>query len=160
MKKHAKRPNKTMNRMSAPLCLSSSRGFLGCAPVDAALFQALNGDLLRWTAIWFMRFVILCAFALAALMLAGCSHPAGSMASTTSDTTRLNQAEVVRIAVEAAAKHGYRLSDYKDPQVHYEFTRKDKTWSVFYDGKVPLPGHHFLVWVDDQTGAARMMPGE
>jgi hypothetical protein len=109
-----------------------------------------------------MRVVILCAFALAALMLAGCSHPAGSMTSATSttrsDTTRLNQAEVVRIALEVATKRGYRLSDYKDPQVHYEFTRK--TWSVFYDGKVPLPGHHFLVWVDDQTGAARVMPGE
>jgi len=72
----------------------------------------------------------------------------------------MSQAEVVRIAAGAATKYGYRLADYKDPQAHYEFTRKDRTWSVFYEGKVPMPGHHFLVWVNDRTGAARVVPGE
>jgi hypothetical protein len=98
------------------------------------------------------------------LLFAGCSHPTTSTAPTASDAkvdgARLSQAQVVRIAAEAATKHGYRLADYKDPEAHYQFTRKDKTWSVFYDGKVPTPGNHFLVVIDDQTGAARVMPGE
>jgi hypothetical protein len=98
------------------------------------------------------------------LVVAGCSHPVASTAPTPSatkpDGARLNQVEVVRIAGEAATKHGYHVADYKDPQTHYEFTRKDKTWTVFYDGKVPAAGNHFLVWVDDQTGVARVMPGE
>ena len=103
--------------------------------------------------------------ALAVLLLViGCSHPTPNTAPAESATksagARLGQAEAVRIAAEAASKNGYRLADYNAPQVHYEFTRKDKTWSVFYDGKVPMPGHHFLVWVDDQTGTARVMPGE
>jgi hypothetical protein len=79
---------------------------------------------------------------------------------TKPDGARLNQVEVVRIAREAATKHGYHVADYKDPQAHYEFTRKDKTWTVFYGGKVPAVGNHFLVWVDDQTGVAEVMPGE
>ncbi len=98
------------------------------------------------------------------LLGAGCSHPTPGTAPTASDTktdgARPSQLEVVRIAAEAATIHGYRLADYKDPQAHYEFTRKDKTWSVFYDGKVAAPGHHFLVWIDDRTATARVMPGE
>ncbi len=98
------------------------------------------------------------------LLVAGCSHPTPSTAPTASDAkadgARLSQAQVVRIAAEAATKHGYRLADYKDPEAHYQFTRKDKTWNVFYDGKVPTPGNHFLVEIDDQTGAARVMPGD
>ncbi len=72
----------------------------------------------------------------------------------------MSQTQAVGIAGKAAVKHGYRLADYKDPQAHYEFTRKDKTWSVFYDCKVPMPGHHFLVSVDDRTGEARVVPGK
>src|SRR5437773_10132051 len=96
-------------------------------------------------------------------LVAGCSHPTpptGAVPDTKPDGARLSQAQAVRIAAEAATKHGYRLTDYKDPQAHYQFTRKDMTWSVFYDGRVPMPGHHFLVWVDDRTGEARVMPGE
>ena len=102
--------------------------------------------------------------ALAILFLVvGCSHPTPPTATipdTKPDGAHLTQAQAVRIATEAATKHGYRLTDYKNPQAHYEFTRKDGTWSVFYDGRVPMPGNHFLVWVDDRTEEARVMPGE
>jgi hypothetical protein len=103
--------------------------------------------------------------ALAALVLAtGCSHRTGSNRAAASEpkgSARLNQAEVTRIAAEAAAKQGYRLAEYKSPQVRYELTHKDKIWTVFYDGKAPAPpGHDFLVVVDDQTGTAQVMHGE
>ena len=98
------------------------------------------------------------------LLVAGCSHPTANTAPTASDAkadgARLGQAQVVRIAAEAATKHGYRLADYKDPEAHYQFTHKDQTWSVFYDGKVPTPGNHFLVVIDDRTGVPLVMPGE
>ncbi len=77
-----------------------------------------------------------------------------------SDGARLSKAEAIRIAQKEAAKRGYRLSRYEAPHARYEFTRKDKSWTIFYDGKVPKPGNHFLVWVDDRTGEARVMPGE
>jgi len=96
------------------------------------------------------------------LFAVGCSHStptAATVTDTKPDGARLSQAQAVRIAAEAATKQGYHLTDYKDPQAHYEFTRKDRTWSIFYDGKVPMPGHHFLVWVDDRNGETRVMPG-
>jgi hypothetical protein len=97
------------------------------------------------------------------LLFAGCSHPTRSPSAAPNanlDGARLSQPEVLRIAGEAATKHGYRLADYKDPQAHFEFSRKDKTWTVFYDGKVPVPGNHFLVWVDDRTSEAQVMAGQ
>jgi hypothetical protein len=104
----------------------------------------------------------------ALLLLAGCTHhsasPTDSTTAAAADTklqkTRLSEAEVIRISKQAAERDGFRLSDYKEPRVHFEFTRRDQTWTVFYDGKIPAPGHHFLVWVDDQTGKPRVMRGE
>ena len=93
--------------------------------------------------------------ALTVSVLVGCSHP-----TPTPSGARLGEAEVIRIAADAATKHGYRLADYDAPRAHYEFTRKDQSWTVFYEGKVRLPGHHFLVWVDDRTRESRVMPGE
>jgi hypothetical protein len=63
------------------------------------------------------------------------------------DGARLGQREVICIAGEAAAMQGYRLTDYKNPPARCEFNRRDKTWGVFYDGRIPMPGHHSLVWV-------------
>jgi hypothetical protein len=73
--------------------------------------------------------------------------------------TRLAETNVFRIAGEAAVKAGFRLADFKDPEVHSSAAR-GATWTVFYEGKVPVPGNHFLVWVDDRTGDAQVMPGE
>jgi hypothetical protein len=52
------------------------------------------------------------------------------------------------------------LRRYKHPQAHCEITRKDKTWSVFFDGRVAMPGNHFSVSADDQTGETRFFEGE
>jgi hypothetical protein len=76
------------------------------------------------------------------------------------DSARLSQTQVISIAKQAAEAEGRRLADYKEPEAHYEFTEKDKSWSVFFDGKVPMPGNHFLVYVDDQTQKTKLMPGE
>lgn len=100
------------------------------------------------------------------VMATGCSHPGASNAVRASGAkpvaTRLSQGEVTRIAAFAATEQGYQLAEYNHPRVRFAFFGpKDKTWTVFYDGKGPAPpGHDFLVWVDDQTGAARVMRGE
>jgi hypothetical protein len=93
--------------------------------------------------------------ALTISLLVGCSHPTPTRSGSTLDET-----EVIRIAADAATKHGYRLADYDAPRAHYEFTRKDQRWTVFYEGKIRAPGHHFLVWVDDRTRGSCVMPGE
>jgi hypothetical protein len=84
----------------------------------------------------------------AILLLSGCAH-----------TPRMAQAEVVRAAGQAGEAAGYRLADYKEPEVHFEFTEKDRSWSVFYKGRAAEPGNHFLVVIDDKTAATRVAPG-
>ena len=75
--------------------------------------------------------------------------------------TRMSQAEVVRVSAGAATDAGYKLADYKEPEAHYEFVRKDGSWTVFYTMKPPTPpGGHFTVWIDDKTGKTQVMPGE
>ena len=72
---------------------------------------------------------------------------------------KLTTAEVVFIAEKAAEKEGARLSEFKKPVAHYEFTVKDRTWVVFFDGRIPMPGNHFTVYVDDRTKETRFIGG-
>jgi hypothetical protein len=74
---------------------------------------------------------------------------------------KLSQTDVIRAASRAATDSGYKLTDYKEPEAHFEFVHKDGSWTVFYVMKPPTPpGGHFTVWVDDKTGKTRVMPGE
>jgi hypothetical protein len=73
----------------------------------------------------------------------------------------MSQTDVVRAASRAAAQAGYKLTRYKEPEAHFEFVRKDGSWTVFYTMKPPTPvGGHFQVWVEDKTGKTKVMPGE
>jgi len=100
----------------------------------------------------FVLWPLLLAVALAAPLTGGCSHMRHSGA-------RLTKVEAIDIAREAAEREGRNLSEYKEPVARYEFVYKDKTWDVFFDGKVPMPGNHFSVEIDDQTGKTRLLPG-
>ena len=91
-----------------------------------------------------------------ALFLSGCAH-----------RTPMTQADVIRISDRAATKAGFRLVEFERPEVH---APKNGKWTVMYEGKIPPPGpdglvelklgHHFLVWVDERTGAPQLMLGE
>jgi len=84
------------------------------------------------------------------LLVAGCAH-----------SSRMSETDVVRAASRAAAQAGYKLAGYNEPEAHFEFVRKDGSWTVFYVMKPPTPaGGHFQVWVNDKTGKAQVMPGE
>jgi hypothetical protein len=98
-----------------------------------------------------------------ALVFAGCSHPSRPTQTAAPDTkpegARLSTGEAIQIAKQAAERQGVRLRDYKEPEAHYEFTRKDRSWFVFFDGRVAMPGNHFSVSVDDQTGETQFFGG-
>jgi hypothetical protein len=95
---------------------------------------------------------------------AGCTSSSRNVQAKVLDTrpagTRLSLAKVIRIAKQTAQLQGRNLRDYQEPEAHYEFTRKDSSWSVFFDGRIPMPGNHFLVTVDDRTGEAVLQGGE
>ena len=98
------------------------------------------------------------------LVFVGCTQPPRPASVSVSDSkpegARLSTVEAIRIAKQAAERQGADLSRYKEPVAHYELTRKDKSWSVFFDGRVAMPGNHFSVSVDDQTGKTRFFGGE
>lgn len=76
-------------------------------------------------------------------------------------STHLVQGEVIQIAKDTAKSEGYDLGKYNMTGCHYEFTRKDHTWTVFFELKPPTPpGGHFMVWVDDQTKKTTLARGE
>ena len=103
--------------------------------------------------------------AVVAMSVAGCTPrgtdvPANTPASEASGAN-LDEAEVLRIAEATATSGGYTLAKYNMTGCHYEFVRKDGTWTVFYELKPPTPpGGHFLVSINDQTKEATLEPGE
>ena len=109
----------------------------------------------------------LARFALAALLVAlalsGCAltpHKAQAPAPAAKpEGARLSTAEVIRIARQTAELHGIDLGKYKEPEAHYDHTSRDGSWFVFFDGRVPMPGNHFGVMVDDRTGEAQLHRG-
>jgi hypothetical protein len=79
-----------------------------------------------------------------------------SVASVFAGTPTLTKSEAIRLADKAAKKEGYNLREYQRPEAHYEFTRKDDTWFISYDGKPDKDGntaigHDFFVIIHDKT---------
>jgi len=83
-----------------------------------------------------------------ALFMTGCAH-----------VSHLTKSQAVLAASQAGQAAGYCLADYEDPDAHFELSDKDRTWSVFYQGRVLRPGNFFLVVVDDRTTATRVVAG-
>jgi len=80
--------------------------------------------------------------------MTGCAH-----------VPHLTKSQAVLAASQAGQAAGYSLGDYEDPDVYFELSDKDRTWSVFYQGRVLRPGNFFLVVVDDRTTATRVVAG-
>lgn len=73
----------------------------------------------------------------------------------------LTKKQVIQIAEETAKSEGYDLQKYNMAGCHYQFTRNDQTWTVYYELKPPpLPGGHFFISVDDQTKKATLAHGQ
>jgi hypothetical protein len=99
-----------------------------------------------------------CFLIIAALLLfMGCSDSAKTL-DVKPAGARLSPREVIEMAKRAGEHNGMKLDDYKKPEFSYRAT-KEKTWSVFFDGRVPMHGNHFMVVVDDQTGEAHYVGG-
>jgi hypothetical protein len=70
---------------------------------------------------------------------------------------RLTMPEVEKIVVEALQIRGTDLARYRSPSIRYD--AEAGAWWLFYNGVVPMPGNHFVVRVNDETGETSFMPG-
>ena len=81
-------------------------------------------------------------------------------ASLLAEAPKLSEAEVIRLASEAAKKNGYDLTKYEPPKASYsDSTRKSDSWWVYYQLKVRAPGGHFFVNLHDKTKETEVFPG-
>ena len=95
---------------------------------------------------------------LAALLIAaGCAHRTHTESQTEPAGARLTAAAAIRIADQAAERDGRHLGDYKSPTPRFD--AGDKSWSVFFDGRVPEVGNQFWVLINDQTGETQLRRG-
>ncbi len=72
--------------------------------------------------------------------------------------TRLRSSEAISLAMSAAMKQGWHLENFRPSSICFDASKHQ--WTVFFEGRVPLPGNHFWVWVEDSTGTTEIMPGE
>jgi hypothetical protein len=87
-------------------------------------------------------------------LASGCTH------QSKAPRTLLTKNEVIVIAKETAKSEGLDVGRYNMTGCHYEYTRKDGTWTVFFNLKPPTPpGGHFSVWVNDKTKEAKLLHG-
>ena len=72
---------------------------------------------------------------------------------------RMKKEQVIRIAKQTAVREGYLLKDYLELKAR--FRPKSGEWWVVLDHKPPsYPGSLSLIYVDDQTGKARLSRGQ
>ena len=67
---------------------------------------------------------------------------------------------VINLANKVAEKQGIELSKFNTPAAHFNPLGKDNSWWVNYEAKRPLPGNHFTVVINDDSGEARYIPGK
>ena len=70
---------------------------------------------------------------------------------------RLTKVEALRIAREELARLKVKVEQLREPTAVYR--PKDKRRHVSFMGKVPKPGNHCSVSIDDATGKARFAGG-
>jgi hypothetical protein len=69
-------------------------------------------------------------------------------------------AEAIALASTAAKKEGLDLAKFRQSSVCFDAAQERGSWVVFFDGRQPRPGNHFLVEVRDDSGATEVMPGQ
>jgi hypothetical protein len=96
-------------------------------------------------------------------VITGCAtstHSSVPVSNIRPDGARLTEAQAIRIAKQEAESEGIHLTDYKEPdasfEIHYGFRSQFTDWRVGFESKIPFPGGHFTIFVDDQKQTAKL----
>jgi hypothetical protein len=72
----------------------------------------------------------------------------------------MTETEARTIAEHTARGEGRNLAEYRLSSIRLEHDRPDEAaWVVHFDRVPAMPGGHFMVIVDANTGKARLSPG-
>ena len=99
---------------------------------------------------------------LAALILGGCaksSNPEQDLPEIRPKGARLSNVQAIHIAMRKAEREGCDLKNYNVRDPYCKFYPEERVWFVAIDGLVPMPGNHFAVTVDANTGEAGLRGG-
>jgi len=123
-------------------------------PVPKAVPGLGRGLMIIWIAMATVA-IVGCASDRARKSVSKVSEP-DCVPSLRTEAPRLRVEEVIRIAKTFVQGQGYRLEELEEPQAYFGLGSHLLEWTVVFLPKVPTPDAHLLVWVSDQTGAARM----
>lgn len=87
---------------------------------------------------------------IAASMMTGCQ----------SDSVGGPSAKAKAAAERAAQREKYELSKFEKPEIKRDTMDGKAGWMFYYEGKEKLPGNHFMVWIDSETGKPLVLHGE
>ena len=60
----------------------------------------------------------------------------------------------------AAQREKYDLNKFEEPKIKRDTVKGKTGWMFSYEGKEKLPGNHFMVWIDSETGKPLVLHGE
>jgi len=85
----------------------------------------------------------------------------GDERKETSETLELSE-ELLTESARQIAIQKFVEENGRDRLLHYNITMQDRPeeWSVFFEGKIPMPGNHMWVAVNKATGTARYFQGQ
>ena len=95
----------------------------------------------------------------------GCAtstHTGAPVSSIRPVMARLTQEQAISMAEFTAERHGYLLTNYKEPdvsrEVHYGWRSQFIYWHVTFESKFSFPDDNFTDEIDDQTHRISLMP--
>lgn len=68
--------------------------------------------------------------------------------------------DAVLVATEYCVRDGIELAAHSKPRITCDFLDGDRFWCILYDGLTRIPGDHFILLINDETGAVEYVAGE
>ena len=68
--------------------------------------------------------------------------------------------DAILAAMEFCEREGIDLSAHNVPRMTCNTLDRDRLWCILYDGRRRIPGDHFMLLLNDDTGAVEYVPGE
>lgn len=105
------------------------------------------------------------AFLICSVLVFGCNRtersvPAYDLVEGTPANWTMSPDEAVLAATNFCERDGINLSAYDTPRIVCDSLDGSRFWCLLYDGVAQIPGNHFMLLLNDETGEVEFVPGE